>query len=250
MPEKSGLARLAALVGLDTAVAWLTQSGTHHYTVVPEDRERGKREQERVFILPDSEATYEVTKNPLYVWRAYLEKRRYDEQRNEEHRAEAVAEGLDPETWTSRTSEVADWILEYFDSCAERLLEQVGAERARRAPAAVVAEALGFKGPGRSGRGNSFSDFASGKRLQRLVLAARVYLVIVEEGQKPDFAAERVAREQAVHRSTAARAYREHLWLIEYLDRDAGSYLRRYTEERLCALVRDTFLPATRAGSP
>jgi hypothetical protein len=152
-----------------------------------------------VFARRDGPAAYEVTGNPMYAW-------------------EALHARAD--------RSVPAWVLEYLQAAASRLLALTS--KPNKIPSSsAISEALGFKRPGRSGGGTALSDYSSGRRLARLVAAARVYMLVHDEGHKPDFAAEQVARKGGLHPSTVARHYREHGEILDGIERRLRSVVDR-----------------------
>src|SRR4051812_24824043 len=110
---------------------------------------------------------YEATNNPMFVWAAYATCRHYGD-------------------------DLPAWVLEYFDRSAaalEALTDKPGESTRRRRkrqlkrPTTAITEALGFKRPGRSGRGTALLQSievsgGSGTTWHHLELAADVQELI------------------------------------------------------------------------
>jgi len=145
-------------------------------------------------------------------------------------------EALRAQVATDRDN-VSNWVLDYLRGCAERLLALTARPNAVPSSSAI-AVALRFKKPGRSGRGNALSDYSSQRRLARLSIAAEVYMLVKDGGHKPDFAAGTVAHKHALHHSTVARHYREHVDVIDQVERQLAFFVERVGLSNVARAIR------------
>ncbi|MBI2526747.1 MAG: hypothetical protein HYY95_27690 [Candidatus Rokubacteria bacterium] len=127
--------------------------------------------------------TYDKTKNPLLVWRAYLECR--------------AAKRPAPK-----------WVLSYLDRVARRfwLWSMNGGARPPSDVSVAIAEALEMKRPGRGGRGNIFTRFSDSKNVGLSIAVSHR----LRDGDKLYVAIEAVAAEKNLGRATVWRAWRKY----------------------------------------
>ncbi len=148
-----------------------------------EEKDERQIEQARSTIAHAREK-YEKSGNPVYVWQAYLETRR-------------AGLGL------------ADWILEYLDSVSSEissLARKVGRGQQPTDVWGGVAEALKFKKPGRTGRGNVFTDFFD----NIWIFLGHTVAFYMNQGDKEIYAIEDVAKKNGVSTSTVRRAWKRY----------------------------------------
>jgi hypothetical protein len=152
----------------------------------------------------DGAGVYKLTGNPLYLWAAYLA-RRYLGTVGRRPFDTPVVEGLPVDH-----DKLPEWMGEYFETAALGLLRLARAHRSGPPPSAsAIATALGFKKRvGRTGRGHPFTDFARGRKLDRITLATRVHLLIAE-GHQLSYAYGHASKEYACSPRKAASAYNE-----------------------------------------
>ncbi len=132
---------------------------------------------------------YENTDNPLAVWFAYAECRQVN---------------LD----------IPEWIFRYLDRVAGNFWHLCpGAKNpVPDKPSPAIAEALEMKGAGKSGPGNVFKAF---QNVRHLAMAHDLIRLILS-GHKETVAADQVAEQRGVSRSTILRAYKKYAWIIPH----------------------------------
>jgi hypothetical protein len=127
----------------------------------------------------DALKLYEIDKNPLYAWHEYYIRREFDEP-------------------------IPDWVLEYFDRVASKLLQAT--EPGSKADVqAAAAEALELKKPGKTGAGTKFTKFRTAPEWAEHAYA--VYKKLQGGAVKLDAAFGEVAQEKGVSNSTVRRAW-------------------------------------------
>jgi hypothetical protein len=143
------------------------------------------RDAQRIAISTD-ERLFASSGNPLHAWDAYSRTRRIG----------------DP---------IPGWVLDYFDAAVGGLgILLASAQRGEpiKAPAARVAEALGFKKGGRSGRGTIFSDYCTTMFDWGWARIGVQVADLVTSGEKREHALEVVADIEGISESTVDRAWK------------------------------------------
>ncbi len=160
------------------------------YFVDPRDPDDRRRHARGAELLRLHETAYADTDNPLFAWSAW-------------HLARTV--GL----------AVPEWVLRYIDAAADKLWRAANPDRLKeshRAPAAIIAEALGMT---KRGPGTVFSDFWA--EPYEIWVAALVYFQSREHG-KPYLVWESVAKQCGGSDATVRRIWDKWRYLFAQPD--------------------------------
>jgi hypothetical protein len=140
----------------------------------------------RLEWLLDARRKYEMTGNPLYAWETFASCR-------------------------SAGEDIPEWVLEYLDRAAGKLLEyaQHDPPPAKGETSTAVAVAMEMKIPGRSGQGTVFTQYVANEKNESGRRILQGVSDRMEAGDKDTHAFENVAKEFGVSHSTVRRAWQK-----------------------------------------
>jgi hypothetical protein len=127
----------------------------------------------------DPRRKFEMTGNPIYVWEAF-------------------------KFYRSMKKQIPEWIMEYLDHAASKLLQHAQHEPAKGEASIAIAAAMDMN---RGGQGNVFTQYAANEKNESDHRILQAVSDRIKAGEKPKHAFEFAAKDCGVSASTARRMW-------------------------------------------